>query len=270
MGRLNGKTALITGSAMGIGRAAAELFAQEGAKLILLDVDEQAGRAAAEEIKGGGDGRDDGQGQDKNRAQDRAEKMFLPCDVSSAEQVEAAVGKAAERFGRIDVLYNNAGIGYSAVIPVGTVETTGQADWQRVLEVNLNSVYLVSRFVVPHMKAGGGSIIHTSSVMGIRGMTGAESYTAAKGAIVALTRSMAREYGPAGIRVNCICPGLIDTPMVAPVTSDAEWLASAVAGIPLGRIGRPEEIARVALFLASDEASFVTGAIVVADGGTTT
>jgi NAD(P)-dependent dehydrogenase (short-subunit alcohol dehydrogenase family) len=252
MKRLSNKVSLITGAASGIGRAAATLFAREGAKIALLDIDEVGGQAAADEIDGLG-----------------GEAAFFRCDVSSAAEVERAVNAVLERFGGVDVLYNNAGIGYAAGITIGTVDDIPEANWDRVLDVNLKSVYLVSHFVVPAMKKSGGSIIHTSSIMGVRGLPGADAYTAAKGAIVALTRAMAKHLGQFGIRVNVICPGPVDTPLIAPMTSNPEWLRRECGGIPLGRIGKPEEIASVALFLASDEASFMSGAVVVVDGGGT-
>jgi len=252
MKRLENKVALITGAASGIGRAAAVLFAQEGAKVALLDVDGPQGDQVAGEIQSSG-----------------ADAVFLRCDVSSSKEVEGAVSAALERFGEIGVLYNNAGIGYSTGITVGAVEDTPEQNWDRVLDVNLKSVYLVSKCVVPLMKKTGGSIIHTSSIMGLRGLTGADAYTASKGAIVALTRAMARDLGPFGVRVNVICPGPVDTPLIAPMTSDPEWVRRERKSIPLRRIGKPEEIARAALFLASDESSVMTGSVIVVDGGAT-
>jgi len=252
MKRLSGKVSVITGAASGIGRAAAVLFAREGAKVALLDVDEERGQGVADEIRGAG-----------------GEGAFFACDVSAAEQVDSAINATLERFGGIDVLYNNAGIGYSAGITVGTVEDTPEANWERVLDVDLKSVYLVSKSVIPGMKKSGGSIIHTSSIMGLRGLVGADAYTAAKGGIIAVTRSMAKDLGPFGIRVNALCPGSVDTPLIAPVMSDPEWLRRQRETVPLGRIGTPAEIANVALFLAGDESSFMTGAVVVVDGGAT-
>jgi len=253
MARLKDKTAIITGAASGIGRAAAALFAREGAKVGLLDVDEGAGCAAASEISAAG-----------------GNCVFLRCDVSSSAEVEGAVAAVLERHGRIDILYNNAGIGYSAGITIGTVDDMPEENWQRVIDVNLRSVYLLSKFVVPAMKrAGRGSIINTASIMALRGIPGAHAYTAAKGAIVALTRAMTRDLGRFGIRVNTLCPGTTDTPILEPLRSDPEWVRNSAASIPLGRFARPEEIANAALFLASDEASFMSGSIVVVDGGAT-
>ena len=253
MDRLAGRVAVITGGAKGIGRAAACLFASEGARVAVLDLDEESGAAVVARIRREG-----------------GEAIFLACDVSCLVPVERAVGEALEQFGQIDILYNNAGIGYAAKIPVGTVADIPECNWHRVLDVNLKSVYLLSKFVVPIMKdAGRGSIIHTASVMALSGLPGAEVYTASKGAIVSLTRAMARDLGPHGIRVNTLCPGPVDTPMLAPVTSDPEWMREEEERIPLGRIAQPEEIAFAALYLASDESSFVTGSVLLVDGGMT-
>jgi NAD(P)-dependent dehydrogenase (short-subunit alcohol dehydrogenase family) len=252
MKRLHGKTALITGAASGIGRAAARLFAAEGAAVTLLDVDRTNGAEVAAAIR-----REGGTAE------------FVPCDVSASQQVRSAVAAMQERAGRIDILYNNAGIGYSAGITVGTVADISEENWQRVLDVNLKSVFLLSKFVVPIMKRqGSGSIIHTSSIMGLRGVPGAEAYTVSKGGIVALTRAMARDLGRFGIRVNVLCPGSVDTPMIASLTADPERVRRESKSIPLGRLGQPEDVARAALFLASDESSFVTGISLVVDGGT--
>ena len=253
MDRLQGKVAVITGAAKGIGQAAARLFAAEGAKVGLLDIDEPGGEAVTEAIRD--------QGRDA---------LFAACDVSSASEVRRAFDAVLERYGRIDVLYNNAGIGYSAGITVGTAEDMPEENWHRVLDVNLKSVYLTCKHVIPVMRRqGGGSIVNTASIMAFQGIPGAEAYSASKGGIVAMTRAMARNLAKAGIRVNVICPGTVDTPMIEPITSDPEWHTQRCEATPLGRIGQPEEVARVALFLASDEASFVTGSILVVDGGIT-
>ncbi|MDT4961747.1 MAG: hypothetical protein QOF87_1394 [Pseudonocardiales bacterium] len=253
-GRLADRVALVTGGGSGIGLAAANLFAAEGAAVAVVDVraevaDEAAGKIVAE----GG----------------RA--IALVANVADAAEVAAAVDRAAAEFGRIDVLYNNAGVNSA-----GSVADAAEDDWDRCFDVNVKGTFLFSRAVVPHLRAaGGGAIVNQGSVAGLVGVPNFAAYCAAKGAVVALTRSMAIDLAPDGIRVNAICPGTVFTPLMEPMLRArgdgdlAAGLAKTVVKYPIGRLGNPEEIARVALFLASDDASFVTGSIVTADGGMT-
>jgi NAD(P)-dependent dehydrogenase (short-subunit alcohol dehydrogenase family) len=248
--RLKGKVALITGAGGGIGRAAAILFAREGARVAVNDLCEDAARETVELVRQAG-----------------GDAIPVQADVSIAGAVRSIVQQATARYSKLDVLYNNAAIGYSTPITHGTVATIEDRDWDTVVRANLKSVYLCCKYAIPEMiRAGGGSIINTSSVMALRGMPSADAYTAAKGGIIALTRSLAVGLGPKNIRVNVICPGPIETPMIAEVIAVPEQRRS-MENVPLGRLGQPEEVAYAALYLASDESSFVTGAVMCVDGG---
>lgn len=250
--RLKDKVAIITGAGSGQGKAAAKLFAKEGAAVIIAEWDEQKGKEVEKEI-----------------AAEGGEACFIETDVSNEESVSRLVNQVLDRFGKIDILFNNAGIGFSSrnKYTMDRLTETPLEDWNQILSINLNSVYLLSKYVIPIMKEhGGGSIINNASLNGIIGITGADAYTASKGGIVSLTRSMAVDYGKFNIRVNCICPGAIDTPMIADVVKDQRF-SNHFTGNPLGRIGKPEEIAHAALFLASDESSYITGLIMPVDGG---
>jgi NAD(P)-dependent dehydrogenase (short-subunit alcohol dehydrogenase family) len=248
--QLDGKIALVTGAASGIGRATALLFAREGASVVLADVNESAGRAAATEIT-----------QHGGRA------ISEPADVTRAEDCQRVVERAVRDFGGIHILFNNAGI-----IRRATVVELSETDWDRVMAVNVKSIFLMSRQVIPFMAAaGGGSIINTASGWGLAGGPRAAVYCASKGAVVLLTKAMAIDHGPQNIRVNCICPGDTDTAMLRNEAqqlgeADDKFLAEATKR-PLGRVGKPDEIAQAALYLASDAASFVTGTALVVDGG---
>lgn len=250
MGVLTGKRALITGGASGIGRATALLFAREGAAVAVADVDQANGEAVVREIveRGG-----------------RA--IFIRCDVTQAADCERAVAQTVGTLGGLDVLSNNAGIIRRAAVP-----ETSEADWERVMAVNVKSVFLMSKYAVPAMvQAGGGAIINTASGWGLVGGRKAAAYCASKGAVVLLTKAMALDHGEQNIRVNCICPGDTDTGMLR---NEAQQLGEPYerflvesAQRPLKRIGRPEEIAQAALYLASEASSFVTGTALVVDGG---
>jgi len=249
-GRVAGKVALITGAASGIGRATALLFAREGAAIALADLNAGAGQRVADEIT-----------QFGGRA------FFEPVDVTRATDCQRLVERVIREFGRIDILFNNAGI-----IRRATVLDLSEEDWDRVMAVNVKSIYLLSREVIPHMqKAGGRTIINTASGWGLAGGTKAAVYCASKGAVVLLTKAMAIDHGPQKIRVNCICPGDTDTGMLREEAQqlgeeNSRFLAEA-AKRPLGRVGTPQEIAQAALYLASDASSFVTGTALVVDGG---
>jgi NAD(P)-dependent dehydrogenase (short-subunit alcohol dehydrogenase family) len=250
MGRLTDKRALITGGASGIGRATALLFAHEGAAVAVADIDEDGGRAVVREIAGGG-----------GRA------TFVRCDVTRVEDCRLAVEQTVGELGGLDILFNNAGI-----IRRASVLGTSVEEWDRVMAVNVKSVFLLSKYAIPVMaQAGGGVIINTASGWGVVGGRDAAAYCASKGAVVLLTKAMALDHGGQNIRVNCICPGDTDTPMLRDEArqlgeSDERFLAEA-AQRPLQRIGTPQDIAQAALYLASDDASFITGTTLVVDGG---
>jgi NAD(P)-dependent dehydrogenase (short-subunit alcohol dehydrogenase family) len=247
---LAGKVSVITGGASGIGCASALLFAREGAAVAVIDLDERAGQSVVEEI-----------------VRDGGKAIFERADVTQAEECERAVSRAVSEFGGIHVLFNNAGI-----IRRASVVELSEEDWDRVMAVNVKSMFLMSRVVVPIMaKSGGGAIINMASGWGLVGGPRAAAYCASKGAVVLLTKAMAVDHGPQHIRVNCICPGDTDTNMLRQEAHQLgqreERFLSESAHRPLGRVGRPEEIAQAALYLASDAASFVTGTALVVDGG---
>lgn len=251
-GRLVGRVAIITGAASGIGAASARLFATEGARLVLADVDAEAVARVARAIE-----------------QDGGEAVAVRTDVADDGEVAAMVATALERYGRLDVLFANAGVSGT-----GTVDEIALADLDRVLGVNLRGSFLCARHAVPAMaRTGGGSIVFTASELALVGSPGSPAYCATKAGLIGLARAMALDHAPQGIRVNCVCPGATDTPMLRrsmerepdPAADEADI----VRRLPLGRLGRPEEIARAALFLAGDESSFVTGTALVVDGGWT-
>jgi len=250
MGNLAGKRVLITGGASGIGRATATLFAREGAAVVIADLDEARAETVVQTIRDGG-----------GRA------IFVLCNVIQAADCRRAVQLAVDELRGLDVLFNNAGI-----IRRANVLDTTEEEWDRVMAVNVKSIFLMSKVAIPVMKkSGGGIIINTGSGWGLVGGADAVSYCASKGAVVNMTRAMAIDHGKDNIRVNCICPGDTDTGMLRSEARqlgipDTEFLAEA-ASRPLGRIGTPEDIAQAALYLASDAAAFVTGTVLVVDGG---
>ncbi len=249
--RLADKTVLITGAGSGMGRLAAQVFAREGAQIVAVDVAEPALRETAASVEGEG-----------------GQILALPADVSIAADVERAVAEGLRAFGRLNVLYNNAGI-----FPDDdtSVVDTDESVFQRVLDVNLKGVFLCCKHGIPHLiEAGGGSIVNVASFVALVGCTvPQDAYTASKGAVLSLTRSLAVQYGRQGIRANAICPGPIMTPLLEGLFPSEEERLKRLNRIPLGRFGRAEDIVYAALYLASDESSWTTGTTFVVDGGIT-
>ena len=249
--RLGGKVALITGGASGMGKVASQLFATEGAKVVLTDVSDTTGDATAAEI-----------------AADGGDALFVHADVSKEADAKAMVDAAVERFGSLDVLYNNAGVMLGSD---GSVDTTEESVWDTTLAINVKGVAFGCKYGVPAMIAtGGGSIINVASFVAWLGAaTSQTAYTASKGAVLSMTREIAVEYARKGIRCNALCPGPIDTPLLAELLSDPARRQRRLVHIPMGRLGRAEELAKAALFLATDDSSFMTGASLIVDGGIT-
>jgi len=250
MNILADKVAIITGGASGIGRATALLFAQEGAAVAIMDIDDDQGQATIGEIEANG-----------------GKAIFIHGNVAQAVDCHNVVEKTVAAFGRLDILFNNAGI----VRRANVVDTT-EAEWDKVMAVNVKSIFLMSKYAIPYMeKAGGGSIINASSGWGLRGGPLAVSYCASKGAVTNLTRAMAIDLGSHNIRVNCVCPGDTDTPMLRDearqLGQSEEAFMAAAAARPLQRYALPMEIAQAVLYLASDAASYITGSALVIDGG---
>lgn len=251
MGRLDGKVAIITGASSGMGRATSIRFAGEGAAVVVADLNQEGGEATVRQCK-----------ENAGRA------VFQKTDVSAEAEIKALVGRAVKEFGRLDIIFNNAGIGGA----VGPLEQISVEDWDRSQAVLLRGVFLGIKHSVAEMrKVGGGSIISTASIAGIRGFPGLHAYCAAKAGVVNLTRSAALEFAKDKIRVNCICPGGINTPILhrnQPGGKEAmeQWLAKSQ---PIPRAGQAEDIAAMAFFLASDDSEFVTGQAMVVDGGVT-
>ena len=246
--RLDSKVALVTGGASGIGRATALTFAREGAKLVIADMNEEGGQQTVHLIteKGG-------------------EAIFVKTDVSKAVEVQALISKAVETYGRLDCAHNNAGIAggvraLSADYP--------EERWHQVIAVNLTGVWLCMKYELAQMRSqGSGAIVNTASAAGLVGGRGMSAYVASKHGVVRLTKTAALEYAQQGIRVNCVCPGVIQTPMTKRGLNDPELRARLIASEPMGRVGTPEEVAEAVVWLCSDVASFVTGHTMTIDGG---
>lgn len=251
-GRLSAKVVIITGAGRGIGRASALLFAAEGARLALVDIDQDRGNAVADEVRMGG-----------------GEVIFIHADLTDATLVKTMAETVARTYGRIDVLYNNAGINH-----FGKVTDAEESAWDRVMDVNAKSVFLTCKYVIPFMvQQKKGTIINTGSSASLVGLANLSVYTASKGAVLALTRNMALDYAAEGVRVNVLCPGVTATEMTEQVIEDDPDPKAARARfdrvIPRGSMAEPIEIANAALFLASDESSYITGAAIPVDGGYT-
>jgi NAD(P)-dependent dehydrogenase (short-subunit alcohol dehydrogenase family) len=244
-GRLAGKVAVVTGAGGGIGLATVRRFTQEGAKVVCADIDEAAGKAAADEVGG----------------------EFMRVDVTNDADVQAMFNLAVEKFGGLDIAFNNAGI---SPPEDDSILTTGIDAWQRVQDVNLTSVYLCCKYAIEHMqRTGGGSIINTASFVAVMGSATSQiSYTASKGGVLAMSRELGVQFAREGIRVNALCPGPINTPLLMELfANDPERAARRMVHIPMGRFGEADEIAGAVLFLASDDASFITASTFLVDGG---
>jgi NAD(P)-dependent dehydrogenase (short-subunit alcohol dehydrogenase family) len=245
MGRLENKVAVITGGASGIGRATSKRFAAEGAKVVVADLSESEGTSLAQEIGG----------------------AYIHVDVASETSVEALYNQTAELYGGIDVLFNNAGI---SPADDDSILTTDLEAWKRVQDVNLTSVYLCCRYGIPHLqKRGGGSIINTASFVAVLGSATSQiSYTASKGGVLSMSRELGVQFAREGIRVNALCPGPVNTPLLQELfANDPERAARRLVHVPMGRFAEPEEIASAVLFLASDDSSFMTASTFLVDGG---
>jgi NAD(P)-dependent dehydrogenase (short-subunit alcohol dehydrogenase family) len=244
-GRLDGKVAVITGAASGIGRASARRFAAEGAHVVVADLDKDGGTALAEEIGG----------------------LFVRADVTDADDVQAMYAAAIDRFGGLDVCFNNAGI---SPPDDDSILETGLDAWRRVQEVNLTSVYLCCKYGIPHLlERGGGAVINTASFVAVMGAATSQiSYTASKGGVLAMSRELGVQFARQGVRVNALCPGPVNTPLLRELfAEDPERAARRLVHVPMGRFAEPEEIAAAACFLASDDASFITASTFLVDGG---
>jgi NAD(P)-dependent dehydrogenase (short-subunit alcohol dehydrogenase family) len=249
-GKLEGKMALVTGGSSGIGRAAALAFAREGADLVIADIQTEPGEETVQMIENTG-----------------RKAIFVKTDVSKATEVEMLISTAVETYGRLDCAHNNAGI-------EGTMATTAnytEDDWDRIMTINLKGTWLCMKYEILQMlKQGGGTIVNTASTNGMTGFPGMPAYCASKGGILQLTRTAALEYARAGIRVNAVCPGTIQTPMLERIATNISNAGTPFAlNLPSGRIGTPEEAAAAVVWLCSDAASFVTGHALVVDGGMT-
>ena len=244
-GRLEGKVAVVTGGCSGIGLATVRRFAQEGARVVIGDLDDASGETVASEVGG----------------------AYVHCDVTDADQVEALFATAKERFGSVDVAFNNAGI---SPPDDDSILTTGLDAWRRVQEVNLTSVYLCCKAALPHMlEQGRGSIINTASFVAVMGAATSQiSYTASKGGVLSMSRELGVQFAREGVRVNALCPGPVNTPLLQELfAKDPERAARRMVHIPVGRFAEPDEIASAVLFLASDDSSFMTASTFLVDGG---
>ncbi len=244
-GRLEGKVAVITGAASGIGRESARRFAEEGAKVCVVDLDPRGGKEVAAAVDG----------------------LYLRVDVTDPEDVQSMYQEASEHFGHLDILFNNAGI---SPPEDGSILETGLEAWQRVQDVNLKSVYLCCKYGIPHLlENGGGSVINTASFVAVMGAATSQiSYTASKGGVLAMSRELGVQFARQGVRVNALCPGPVNTPLLQELfAKDPEKAKRRLVHLPMGRFAEATEIANAALFLASDESSYITASTFLVDGG---
>ncbi|NOZ71811.1 MAG: glucose 1-dehydrogenase [Chloroflexi bacterium] len=250
--RLSQKVAIVTGAGAGMGGAVAVAYAREGAKIVVVDVNEELGKATVAKIQQAG-----------------GEAIFVYTDISEAEQVKSMVSRAVERYGRIDILYNNAGVQFFK--GDARAHELSEEIWERTHAVNLKGAWLCAKYIIPvMMKQGGGAIILVASPTGFRGCApGSTAYSSSKAGIIGLTRIMAVDYAQEHIRVNALFPATTETPLIAEALANPEKRKRAMAAIPMGRIGQPEDVVGLAIFLASDEAAFCTGGFYMADGGMT-
>lgn len=245
---LEDKVAIITGGGSGFGRATSLLFAKEGAKVVVVDYNEEGAKQTAENIKSAG-----------------GQAIYVKADVSKEEDVKHFVDEAVKAFGKLDIIFNNAGI----YVP-GNAEEQKTEDWDRIINVNLRGVFFGCKYAIPEMKKnGGGVIINTASAAALIGFPEAIAYAASKGGVVSLTRAVAVDFAKAGIRANCICPGTSETAITKDVLANEQLRNMFLAPIPMGRFGQPDDIAKAALFLASDLSAYITGATIPVDGGWT-
>ena len=245
--RFDGKTAVVTGAASGIGRYSALTFAREGANVMVSDIDSEGGQATVHMIQ-----ESDGKAH------------YFQCDVSQSDQVGDLIQATVERFGRLDYAVNNAGV---TMHPAPTAELD-EDEWDRVIDINLKSVYLCMKYEIPHMQeVGGGAIVNVSSLQGLRGRAGTPAYTASKHGVIGITRTAALEYAPEGIRINAICPGLTESGMTAGLEQRPELAQQLISLIPMGRMGLSQDIAEGVVWLCDETASFITGHVLVIDGG---
>lgn len=248
---LNGKVALVTGGGSGIGRETALAFGRTGSKVVVADRDEASGEQTARLIADTG-----------------GEAAFVACDVSKASDVEAMIKRCVDVYGRLDCAHNNAGISGSGGAVRGPTAEYSEESWDALMSINLKGVWLCMKYELQQMLAqGGGAIVNTASIAGLVGIAGNIGYVASKHGVVGITKAAALEYAPRGIRVNAVCPGYIDTPLIEALTNDAATKAVIESRHPQGRLGQPAEIADAVLWLCSDAASFVNGHMLTVDGG---
>jgi NAD(P)-dependent dehydrogenase (short-subunit alcohol dehydrogenase family) len=248
--KLSGRVAIITGGTTGIGKATALLFMREGAKVVIAGRDAEKGKAALDEL-----------------LKESTEAIYIKADVSKSLDVKRLVDRTVETYGKINILFNNA-----AINPVGSATETSEELWNKVIAINLTGVFLCSKYVIPYMlESGGGSIVNTGSINSFMATKNEVAYHSSKGGVLMLTRATALDYANRNIRVNCICPGAIDTPLLETILNEfpnpEEIRAEMIKRHPVNRVGLPEEVANLALFLASDDSSFVTGTAIPVDGG---